>query len=82
VVDENQPDNEVQGTSGAVCSSIYPIKFGQGVGVMGLEHGGIDIEEIGELETKDATRHRIKWYASMAIFSELGVARLLGINGT
>ena len=23
---------------------------------MGLEHGGIDIEEIGELETKDATR--------------------------
>ena len=36
--------------------------FGQGVGVMGLENGGIDIEEIGELETKDATRWRIKWY--------------------
>jgi hypothetical protein len=26
--------------------------------------------------------HYYKWYASMAIFSELGVARLLGINGT
>ena len=74
------PTTRCRATSGAVCSSIYPIKFGQGVGVMGLEHGGIDIEEIGELETKDATRHRIKWYASMAIFSELGVARLLGIN--
>jgi hypothetical protein len=80
VVDENQPDNEVEGTSGAVCSSIYGLKFGQGVGVMGLEHGGIAIEEIGELETKDATRHRIKWYASLAVFSELGVARLRGIN--
>jgi HK97 family phage major capsid protein len=80
VVDDNQPDNEVEGTSGAVCSSIYPIKFGQAEGVMGLEHGGIDIEEIGELETKDATRHRIKWYASLAVFSELGVARLRGIN--
>jgi HK97 family phage major capsid protein len=80
VVDDNQPDNEVEGTSGAVCSSIYPIKFGQAEGVMGLEHGGIDIEEIGELETKDATRHRIKWYASLAVFSELGVARLRGIT--
>ena len=80
VVDENQPDNEVRGASGAVTSSIYPIKFGQGVGVMGLEHGGIDIEEIGELETKDATRWRIKWYAGLAVFSELGVARLRGIT--
>ena len=80
VVDENQPDNEVRGASGAVTSSIYPIRFGQGVGVMGLEHGGIDIEEIGELETKDATRWRIKWYAGLAVFSELGVARLRGIT--
>jgi hypothetical protein len=60
VVDENQPDNEVEGTSGTVCFSIYPIKFGQAEGVMGLEHGGIEIEEIGELETKDPTRHRTK----------------------
>ena len=59
MVDDNQPDNEVLGTSGAVTSSIYPIKFGQAVGVMGLEHGGIDIEEIGEPETKDVTRWRL-----------------------
>ena len=58
------------------------MKFGQGAGVMGLEHGGIQVETIGELETKDATRHRIKWYASMAILSELGVARLKGINAS
>jgi len=32
-----------------------------------------------ELETKDATRHRIKWYAGLAVFSELGVARLRGV---
>ena len=37
------------------------IKLGQGVGLMGLEHGGIQVERVGELETKDATRHRIKW---------------------
>ena len=49
-------------SSGAVCSSIYCVKLGQGVGLMGLEHGGIQVERVGELETKDATRHRIKWY--------------------
>ena len=79
VVDEFVSDAQEQGTSGPVCSSVYAVKFGQGSGVMGLEHGGIQVETIGELETKDATRHRIKWYAGMAVFSELGVARLEGI---
>jgi HK97 family phage major capsid protein len=79
-VDDFIPDDEVQGTSGAVCSSIYPVKFGMQVGVMGLEHGGIQIDRIGDLETKDAKRHRIKWYSGLAVFSELGVARLAGIT--
>lgn len=79
LVDENQPDNETRGSSGAVCSSIYPIKFGPEA-VMGIENGNISVEEIGELETKDATRHRIMWYAGLAVFSELAVARLGGIT--
>ena len=79
VVDEFVSDTQAKGTSGNVASSIYALKLGQGVGVMGLEHGGIQVETIGELETKDASRHRIKWYASIAVFSELGVARLEGI---
>lgn len=79
VVDEFVSDTQTKGTSGAVCSSLYAVKFGQGVGVMGLEHGGIQVERVGELETKDATRTRIKWYAGLAVFSELGVARLEGI---
>ena len=79
IVDENQPDTEVRGSSGAVCSSIYPITFGP-EGVMGIENGNIAVEEIGELETKDATRHRIKWYAGLAVFSELAVARLGGVT--
>ncbi len=79
VVDDFLPDNEVQGSSGAVCSSAYAVKFGMEVGVMGIENAGIQIEQIGELETKDATRHRIKWYGGLAVFSELGISRLLGI---
>jgi hypothetical protein len=79
VVDEFVSDTQTKGSSGAVCSSVYCVKLGQGVGVMGLEHGGIQVERVGELETKDATRHRIKWYAGLAIFRDQGVARLEGI---
>jgi hypothetical protein len=72
-------DTQVQGSSGGVCSSVYAVKFGQGVGVLGLEHGGVQIEKVGELETKDATRWRLKWYAGLSVFSQLGVARVKGI---
>ena len=61
LVDDFVSDTQAKGSSGNVCSSVYAVKFGQGTGVMGLEHGGIQIEPLGELETKDATRHRIKW---------------------
>ena len=81
IVDDFISDTQTQGTSGAVCSSVYAVKFGQGVGVMGLEHGGVQIEPVGELETKDATRWRLKWYAGMSVFSMLGVARVKGILG-
>jgi hypothetical protein len=80
VVDDFISNTQAQGSSGNVTSSIYALRFGQGVGVMGLEHGGITVEQIGELETKDATRSRIKWYTGLALFSELGAAKLTGIT--
>ena len=80
LVDDFISDTQAQGSSGTVCSSIYAVKFGQSTGIMGLEHGGIAIEPVGELETKDATRWRVKWYCGMAIFSMLGLARLKGIT--
>ena len=78
-VDDFISDTQVQGSSGGVCSAVYAVKFGQGVGALGLEHGGIQIERVGELETKDATRWRLKWYAGLSVFSQLGVARVKGI---
>jgi Phage capsid family len=78
LVDDFILDTQVQGTSGAVCSSLYAVKFGM-EGVMGLEQGGITVEDVGELETKDATRWRVKWYSGLAVFSMLGVSRVKGI---
>jgi HK97 family phage major capsid protein len=80
-VDDFVPEDEAAGT-GTDLSSIWALKFGVGTGLMGLENGGIQIERVGELETKDATRHRIKWYCGLSLFSELGVARLAGITAS
>jgi len=80
LVDDFISDAQTQGSVNTT-SSIYAVKFGQATGVMGLEHGGIAIEPVGELETKDATRWRVKWYCGLAVFSMLGVARLRGVLG-
>ncbi len=66
--------------SGSDLSSVYAVKLGSD-GVMGIENQGIQVERIGALESSDATRWRIKWYAAMVVLSELGVARLEGIEG-
>lgn len=78
VVDDFIKDDRGAGT-GTNLSTIYAVKFGQGSGLMGLEHNGITIERVGELETKDATRTRIKWYCGLGLFNALGAAKLEGI---
>ena len=79
MVDDFLPTNESEGASGAVCSSIYAVKFGR-QGIMGLENGGIQVERVGELETKDASRTRVKWYCSICLMGTLGIGRLKAIN--
>lgn len=78
-VDDNIPDNETEGTS-SDCSSIYAVQFGFGTGLMGLDNGGIQVERVGTLETKDARRTRIKWYCGLALFRDIAVARLKGVR--
>lgn len=77
LVDDFVSDAQTQGAS-STCSSIYAVRFGM-EGVMGLQNGELQVVEVGDLETKDAGRYRIKWYASAAVFSMLGVARVKGI---
>lgn len=78
-------DTDVQGTSGATTSSIYALTFGQATGGIGaLFNGGgssnpIQIENVGALETKDATRTRVKAYVALAMYSTVKNARLYGI---
>ena len=76
-------DTWVTGSSGAVCSSMYAFRFNEQDGVHGIYTGdaaGMQIIEIGQLEKRDATRTRIRWYVAMALKSTLSLAILRGIK--
>jgi len=65
---------------GGTCSAIYALAFGEGAiaGITGP--GGLTVERIGSLETKDATRTRIKWYCAVADFSKVKRGALIGVQ--
>jgi hypothetical protein len=67
-------------TTGGDCSSIYAVQFGEGA-LCGLTSPGhLQAEPVGPLENKDASRTRVKWYVSLALFSSVKAAALIGVK--
>jgi len=67
-------------TTGGACSTIYAVQFGEGA-LCGLTSPGfIQVEPVGSLENKDASRTRVKWYVSLALFSSVKAAALIGVK--
>ncbi len=75
------PDDETLGT-GSSLSSLYAVHFGEAEGLVGLQNGGIEAVDLGQLETKDAARVRIRWYVGLALLRDSAVARLQGVAAT
>ena len=72
-----------EGASDAAGCSIYAVRMNEVDGLHGLYGGGnagIDIENIGTVQDKDATRIRLKWYCGLALKSTKSIARLKGIT--
>lgn len=66
--------------TGGTSSTIYALQFGEGA-LCGLTSPGhITLEPVGSLETKDATRTRVKWYVSVALFSVVKAVALIGVQ--
>ena len=62
------------------CSTIYALKVGEGALAGLTSPGGLQVERVGSLEAKDATRTRVKWYVSLALFNSLKLAKLIGVR--
>src|SRR3990172_816738 len=79
-ITEDVVDGGFGGKAGDDTTSIFAVKFGA-EGLHGIEGGGgIQVEDVGALETKDAQRIRIKWYMSLVLMSTKALARLSGVD--
>ena len=72
-------DAQTVGTS-ADCSSVFAYQAGEGSLVGLTSPGGLQVEPVGNLETKDARRTRVKWYVSLALFNTAKLAKLTGVR--
>jgi hypothetical protein len=73
---------ETQGTASGTASSIYAVRFGSAEGdqaVTGLTNGGVQVRDLGELDTKPVYRTRLEFYTGLAVFGGKGAARLTGV---
>lgn len=59
--------------------SIYVVCFDT-MGVHGLQNGGMQIRDLGELDTKPVYRTRVEHYQSIAVKDGQGAARLFGVK--
>jgi hypothetical protein len=64
------------------ASSIYAVKYGQAEGdqaVTGLTNGGVQVRDLGEIDSQPVHRTRLEFFTGMAIFGGKGAARLSGV---
>ena len=66
--------------TGGAQSSLYMIHFSSAEGLVGLQNGGLEVIDIGQLESKDAQRVRIRWYVSLALLRDTALSRLKRLN--
>lgn len=67
------------GGGSAVGTSVYVVSFDQS-GVCGLQNGGIDVRDLGELQQLPLFRTRVEWYAGIGVFNGYAAVRIRGIK--
>jgi hypothetical protein len=77
-------DNTVVWTTRlAQHASIFLASMDEMEGLTGLvsrSQAGVDVEDVGPLEGKDARRYRVKWYTAVVLKGALALARIQGID--
>jgi len=61
------------------ATSIFIVTFGPKA-CCGCHNGGITTVPLGDLETKDASRYRIKWYVSIMLQNILSCSKVTGVD--
>lgn len=84
-VDQDSTGTDIMGfteaaTSGtATATSIYVVNFSEGM-LSGIQNGGIDVRDLGELDAKPVWRTRVEWFTGLTLMHPRAAARLWSIS--
>lgn len=73
----NEASNHANAT--ATAGSIYVLSMGAGA-IEGLQNGGVDVRDLGELQTAPVYRTRVEWYNGFAIYNGRAATRVWSIS--
>jgi hypothetical protein len=73
------PFTEAATSGTATATSIYVVSMG-GEGLNGIQNGGVDVRDLGELQTAPVFRTRVEWFVGLAVFNGRAVTRLWSIS--
>lgn len=85
IADQDNEGNDIlpfteAATSGtATASSIYCVSMGAN-SLSGIQNGGIQVRDLGEIDSAPVYRTRVEWYPGIALFNPRGAARLWSIS--
>lgn len=85
ILDEDEEGNQILPFTeaaiggGTASTSIYCLSMSEGY-LHGIENGGIDVRDLGELEAKPVFRTRVEWYSGLCFMHGKAAARLRGIT--
>jgi len=83
IMNEFLSGTETAGTSAGNTCSVYALRLNELDGLHGLyggDNAGIVVENVGTVQTKDATRIRLKWYCGLALKSTRSIGQLSGVT--
>lgn len=73
------PFTEAATSGTATATSIYVLSLGDGA-VQGLQNGGVDVRDLGELQTAPVYRTRVEWYNGFGVYNGRAVTRVWSIS--
>lgn len=71
--------NEAPESGSSTATSIYVVSFMPGK-LTGIQNGGIDVTDLGELQDKPSLRTRVEWYAGISLWHSKAACRLYSIG--
>jgi hypothetical protein len=73
------PFTEAASSGDATATSVYCVSMGSN-SLSGIQNGGIQVRDLGEIDSAPVYRTRVEWYPGIALFNPRGAARLRHIG--